>query len=253
MEKAETNGSYSIGVVGAILGGLIGTLPWILCYVYANMMYSILSVFIPICAFKGFELFKGRVDKKLPIIIGIISFAAITLATLVIIPHLLLIKEYGQTSMELFNALYKFSEFKSGIMHDYIFSLLFTALGAGSIIMNIKRSIDSGDEKVTFTNPLVAPSNEEIDAVKEVFKKKQAMSKEHAIDKVQIMDEIKENDRTFNFLLARGIIVRKKGQYYYSEENEQHPNKRALKIFAITFGVTILVIALIAVLVAILV
>ncbi len=253
MEKAERNNSYVIAIVGAVVGGLIGTLPWILCYVYANMMYSILSVFIPICAFKGFQLLKGRIDKKLPIIIGVISFLAITLATLVIIPHLLLIKEYGQTSMELFNALYKFSEFKSGIMHDYIFSLLFTALGAGSIIVNIKRSIDSGDEKVTFTNPLVAPSNEEIDAVKEIFKKKHAMSKDSMISKAEVMDAIKGNDRTFNFLLARGIIVRKKGQCYYSEENEQHPSKRALKIFAITFGVTILVIILIAVLVAVLV
>ncbi len=253
MEKAEQNGNYAVAVLGAVVGGIIGTLPWVLCYVYADMMYSILSVLIPICAFKGFQICKGKVDRKLLIILGLISFAMITLATLVVIPHLLLIQQYGKTSVEMFNALYGMSQFKEAIVHDYIFSLLFTILGAGSIIANMKKSMDNGDEKITWTNSVNAPHEDEINEVKSVFKSKQAMSKEHTISKAELMSELKDRDDVLKFLMARGIVVRKKDQYYYREEVEANPGKRMLKIFAITFGITILVVALIVILIAALV
>ncbi len=248
MEQIEKpTGNYAVAVLGAVVGGIIGTLPWILGYVYANMMYSFLTVCIPIAAYKGFEICKGKVDKKLPIILGVISFVMITLATLVIIPNLLILKEYGQISFEMFKALFEFAEFKSAIIQDYIYSLLFTAAGAGYIVMNIKKSIDAGDDKVSFTAPIVTPNDDEIDAVKEVFKKRQAMSKDHTLSKDDVKNELKGKESTLNFLLARGIIVRRKGEYYYSEENEQHPGKRAVKIFAITFVSMIVLVGLLVI------
>ena len=89
----EENKSYFKGILGALIGGLIATIPWILCYVYVNMMFSILAIFIGIASLKGYQLMKGKVDKKLPYIIGGISFISITIATLIIIPSLLLLKE----------------------------------------------------------------------------------------------------------------------------------------------------------------
>ena len=249
-EIKKPNRNMALGIVGAFIGGLVGTLPWIICYVYANMMYSILAVFIPICAFKGYEIFKGSINKIVPIIIGVVSLVAISLATLIIIPNLLVLKEYGKMSFEMVKLLYQFEEFKSAIIHDYIFSLLFTVLGAGGIIMNIKRSIDAGDEKVSFSNPFYGPSNEDIDSVKEVFKTKQAMSKDHTITKEELMSEIAGKENVLNFLIARGIVVRKKNTYYFNEENERNPIKRALKITGITFGIVILVIFIIAIIFA---
>lgn len=149
MEKEKkTSGSYVTGTIGAIIGGVIATLPWILCYVYANMMWSILAVFIAMGAFKGYELMKGKIDKKVPVLIVIVSVIAITVATLVIIPNLLLVKEYGKTSLEMFGKLYEFDEFRKAILGDYAFSLLFTFLGISGVIGNLKRSIAAGDEKI---------------------------------------------------------------------------------------------------------
>ena len=85
--------NYFNGILGAFIGGLIATLPWILAYVYGNMIIAALAVIIAIGALKGYQLLNGKVDKKLPIIIAIVSLLCVTISTLVIIPLLLLLKE----------------------------------------------------------------------------------------------------------------------------------------------------------------
>ena len=49
---------YFKGILGALLGGIVASIPWILVYVYANMIYSILAVIIAMGALKGYQLFQ---------------------------------------------------------------------------------------------------------------------------------------------------------------------------------------------------
>lgn len=240
MEKKEN--SYLLPIVGAFIGGLIATFPWILCYVYANMMYSLLTIIVAMGAFKGYQIMKGKISKKVPILIAIISFICISLATLVIIPHLLLIKETGSTSMEAFNLLYSFPEFKSGIMHDYIFTILFTILGVSGVVTNIKNQIDSGSAEISLSGNVLVPSGEELDEIKNFFKGRGAINKHTTVDKNTIEEVFKDKKETLIYLISRNIIVKKRGGYYYSIENESDPNKHAYKSFFIAFGITILVI-----------
>ena len=44
--EAKKQGSYVTGIIGAILGGTIATIPWVLAYVYGNVMLSLLAVII---------------------------------------------------------------------------------------------------------------------------------------------------------------------------------------------------------------
>lgn len=253
MEAKENNlKGYILGTLGSMVGGMIATLPWILCYVYANMMYSILAIFIAIGAFKGYELCKGKIDKKVPIIIAVVSLVAITIATLVIIPHLLILKEYGSTNMEAFKLLYSFDEFKTAIIQDYIYSLLFTVLGTSGIIGSIKRSIESGDAKVQFNKPLYSPTDEEIQEIKAVFEKVGAFDKEHTINKDDLMSKVKGKENVLKFLQARGIVRRNKDNYFYDLDVEENPNKRVLKITFITFGAVFGIIFLLFILVSML-
>lgn len=137
--------NYFTGIIGAFLGGLVFTIPWILLYVYANMIYSLLAVLVAIGSLLGYQLFKGKVDKKLPIIITVISLLAITIATLVIIPILLLLKENIIATIPNIKLLYSESSFLSAIMRDYAISIVFTILGISGVIASIKKQINDGE------------------------------------------------------------------------------------------------------------
>jgi len=140
MEKGK---NYVSGIIGALIGGLIASLPWIICYVYLEMLWSLLALPIAWGALKGYQLFKGKEDEKLPIIISIISIVVISVVTLVIIPLLLLAQEGLTVSFEMFQLLYEFNDFKSAIIKDYIFSLLFTILGISGIIKQLKQNVSA--------------------------------------------------------------------------------------------------------------
>ena len=77
---------YVIGTIGALLGAFLGSIPWILAYVFGDVIYALLSIVIVIGAFYGYKITKAKIDKKLPVILSIVSFIAITVTMLIIIP-----------------------------------------------------------------------------------------------------------------------------------------------------------------------
>ena len=76
MEEKKEKG-YLMGILGATIGGFIASLPWILVYVYGNMIFSLLALPIALGAWKGYQLLKGKQDGKLPYIVAIISLIVI--------------------------------------------------------------------------------------------------------------------------------------------------------------------------------
>ena len=52
------------GIIGALVGAIIFSLPWILIYVYANYMLSILAAIIGFGSLTFYKLFGGKVNKK---------------------------------------------------------------------------------------------------------------------------------------------------------------------------------------------
>jgi len=235
----EKQKGYLLGIVGALIGGLIGTIPWIILYVYANMIYSLLAFIVAMAALKGYELFKGKIDKKLPYIIGTISIICITIATLVIIPNLLLVKEIGTTSLANFKLLYADSEFAGAIIGDYIMSLLFTILGISGVFASIKKQVNNGSQKIDLNYNENAVSDEDRTQIKEIFVKYNALDKHNAISKETLLRENEDLEEKINYLVSIGIIKIYKKDYYYNEKNE---NKKVSKtkswvIIAIVFAV----------------
>ena len=133
--------NYVLGIIGAIIGGLVGCIPWIIAYVYMNMIFSLLAIIVAFGALYGYKIFKGKEDKKLPIIILVVSLLSITISTLVIIPLLLLANEGIDPSLENLKIIYSVSEFTSALMKDYIISIIFTLLGIGGTIASIRNKI----------------------------------------------------------------------------------------------------------------
>lgn len=251
-EKSKTkefNGSYFVGFLGAVLGGLIATIPWILMYVYGNMMLSALSIVIAAGEFYGYKLFKGKVTKKLPITIMVLAVLIVVLTTLVIIPVFLLMSEGININLNSIKFLYQSEEFTQAIIKDTIIAVIFTLLGASVITANIRRQLKNGNiEDIDLTNSKEAEElkNKAIEKIKPIFKRFNAMEKEHGILKDELNAEVSEDEElktALNTLKAYKIVKKSGGRFYYLEESENKQlkakNKNVSKIVTVVIAVVL--------------
>lgn len=146
LEKSQKEGNYLLGILGALLGGLIASIPWIIMYVYLEILWSFMALIIGYGAFLGYKKFKGKMDIKVPYIIGIVSILVVIFVTLYVIPCLLIVKEGITPTSEVIAFLYRDTEFKSAIIKDLLFALLFTVLGVSGIFKTLKAQAQNGEE-----------------------------------------------------------------------------------------------------------
>ena len=124
-KETSSKGSYLTGILGAIVGGAIATIPWVLVYIYGGMMFSILAALIAAGELYGYKIAKGKITKKLPIILMVIALIIVTVTTLVIIPTLLIAKEGIAVNLTNISRLYENGEFATAMMKDFIISVIF--------------------------------------------------------------------------------------------------------------------------------
>lgn len=256
MEEKVKN-RYVIGSIGALIGAVIGSIPWILSYVFANMIYAILSVVIVVCAFYGYKLTKAKMDKKLPVILSIVSFIAITVTMLVAIPLIYMAKEGVTISFETFRTIYQIEEVSSVILTDYVISLIFCTLVIGCIIYNLNKQIKHGVKVIRIITKSVENemfSNEDIEKAREVFERNDALSKKNPIAKELIVEDLQrefgqnKGSRIFEYLRIENIIKKKSNKYYFSEKAQNSPYYRYeftnVKIFIIVLIIAVAIAAL---------
>ena len=227
--KQKENG-HLLGIIGAIIGAIVGAIPWVLVYVYGNMMLSFLAIIIAAGGFYGYKLFKGKMDKSLPIILMIISIIVVSVATLLVIPLILIHNEGMQVSVDALKYIYSYGDFQSAIIRDFIVSIIFTVLGSSVITSNVKRQIQNGNGNIDLENSeqRKKQAEEAINLLKPIFKKYEAVSKEKTIMREEVVAEIDDSvkaNQYFNYLKSVGVIKKSKGQFYYSEENEEKKKK----------------------------
>ncbi len=227
---------YVLPILGALVGGIVATLPWILAYVYLNMMFSILAMFVAMGALFGYQLCKGEVNKRLPLKIVIVSLLSITIATLVIIPSLLLIREGATVSINNFKYLYSDSDFLVGILKNYVISIIFTFLGISGVIGSIKNQV-ANDSKNIKIDLKTADNKKEKMLIKNILVEHGAKDSNNVY---VFNDNDKINENTLNFLLANGEVVKVNDGYYYDDKKESADKKQLKKtiiIFSIIFVV----------------
>lgn len=229
-EKVKNN--YTIGIIGSLIGALVGSIPWVLMYIFANMMYAILAIVIVLCSYYGYKITKAKIDKKFPVIISISSFIAITITMFIIIPICMMVQNGVKISVETFQFLYSNNEFFNAISTDYLISLLFSLVVISGIIINlnkqIKAGVDSENIKLIYNEvENNSYSKEDIEIVKEAFEKNEAMDKKHTITKELIIEELvrkfdeKKARGIFNYLKVQNIVKKKSGRYYFSEKAQK--------------------------------
>ncbi len=90
--------------------------------------------------------FKGKMDKKVPIIIIILAILIVTIVTLLVIPAMLIAKENLTVNINSLKNVYAYNQFSSAIIRDYIISVIFTILGASVITGKIRKDILNNQE-----------------------------------------------------------------------------------------------------------
>lgn len=217
---------YLFGIIGGLLGGLLASIPWILMYIYGNMMFSALAIFIGMGSFYGYKWLKGTMNEKLPLIVTILSIVSVSVATLIIIPLLLLEKNGIEASFENLEWLYQNSEFVSAMLRDYIISVVFTFLGIHGVTTQLRKGKEPKFNLNTSQNDTIIP-------IKALFEKYDAMKKENAVSKDTILNEIEDSNiqNAFRTLCYQKIIRKNKKNYYFDEACERSVFRRFLLIY----------------------
>ncbi len=250
---SKPKGSYITGIIGAVIGGSIATILWVLVYVELNYILSVLAMLIAFCSLKGYEICKGKMSKGVKPIITIISLVLVVIATLIVIPTLLANKNHSTIEL-----LYSSTEFTNAIFRDLAISILFAVLGITASYPYInKKLIDHGIQvidpeilakqeeikKIELNNKLKPQTKDEIKLIKSAFEKYNAFSKETATSKSNIISEMNDpkSEKIFKKFKSQNIILKNGNNYYYNTNNEFNLLKINIKsVFIITFIIIII-------------
>ncbi len=77
VEENQQNGSYLIGLVGALLGALVGAIPAVAALVLTDTLYAILFALVPLASMYGYRLLKGKNNKISIVIVILCSLLAV--------------------------------------------------------------------------------------------------------------------------------------------------------------------------------
>lgn len=221
--------NYFLGIIGAIIGGLILAIPLAITYMQTTWIaLLILTVLIPFFEFYGYKLFRGKIDKKLSIILSTITIVIVLIMALLVFPIILLTKSNLAISMETINNIFKSSRIQFSIVQDGLISLVFAMLGVYIISCITNRKILLNVSKIN----LFSSDNKEkqefkekaVNILKPVFEKYSATEKEKTITKEEILVDVKDEKATeyFKYLKKLKIIKKYKGKYFFNLDNEKN-------------------------------
>ena len=137
MEPEKNN--YALGLLGAILGVILGSVVWIILY-QMDIIAGLAGFAISICAVKGYFLLGGKLSKVgfaiiiITIILGVL-FAECAGLTIYWMRHF----DCGVSDAinSIIDAL-AYSEFASAIGKDLMFGYLFTAIASVGYLKKLK-------------------------------------------------------------------------------------------------------------------
>ena len=134
----ENKGNIVSGIFGALIGGLIAAITWIYSYVFLNLLSSLAYILIAMGAYAGYKKLNGPVNKGTVWIIGIITLIIVTVANFVIIPLIYLARDGFALNLTYYKWFFSSDELMTGMIKDYVISIIFAFIGVQSIMRNIR-------------------------------------------------------------------------------------------------------------------
>ena len=87
-QENKENGSYLTGTLGAILGGLVGSILPLVMLIATDTLYALLFALVPLAAMFGYRKFKGKNDKVSIVIVVLVSLLFVAVIDFVYLAYL---------------------------------------------------------------------------------------------------------------------------------------------------------------------
>lgn len=129
--------NYFLGTIGALIGGLFCTIPFVLVQVYLNKSIEWLAFFVGIGSFKAYSIFKGKIGRLTRWIVGIATLASIVIAQVGLV-ILDLVKLKVPLSIDYFDMLMKNKIFMGSLKGKLLAGLIMAALGYLSLFLQLR-------------------------------------------------------------------------------------------------------------------
>ena len=146
--KQEAEGSYGMGLLGALLGSAIGAIVWAFVLL-AGYVASLVGLLIGFLAEKGYTLLKGKQGKGkiailiIAIILGVVlgTFAADAITLVQMINNQELDIAYGDIPAMILLVFSNDAQYRSGTLGNILIGLLFAGLGVFALLRKTGKEV----------------------------------------------------------------------------------------------------------------
>ena len=146
--KLEAEGSYGMGLLGALLGSAIGAIVWAFVLL-AGYVASLVGLLIGFLAEKGYTLLKGKQGKGkiailiIAIILGVVlgTFAADAITLVQMINNQELNIAYGDIPAMILLVFSNDAQYRSGTLGNILIGLLFAGLGVFALLRKTGKEV----------------------------------------------------------------------------------------------------------------
>lgn len=155
--RSMQQGNYFTGILGALAGGLVGALPSLLTIWFASRVFALLFALIPICAYQGYKLCRGRLNRVATVVTILSSILQVFVLEQLLF-YISVVDYYGIwpsifSSMILYFRLYT----PGDMIASMATQLVFVALGIWISWRMITQTGGTALQSVQYINATVAP------------------------------------------------------------------------------------------------
>jgi len=248
-KKKTRKGSYITGTIGALFGGVVILIPWIIRYLFARrnfpttLLSMLCTILLPFGTFLGYKIFRGKIRKPCLKINALVSIVLIILFTLILCPIALIIEAEYPVNFENWISLFSDlrADARSLIVEDAIAGISLTIIGIIFSSRNIKKQIDKSlteQEKRDLVERPKQQLREKAEILKKACVTLNCMNKENAKKKKIIVRELKNTyslkrrkaKQYFSVCKIAKFLKRYRDKYYYDENDQENKIENASKI-----------------------
>jgi hypothetical protein len=155
VQKNVEQGSVGLGIVGAVIGAIVGAIPTVLIIAFAEYIIAFLCALIPLGAYFGYKLFRGKMGAQALVVVIIVSIIMAPITQYMTVLVGLLSEGYDMISP--FEYLDILINYPGDVLPSLLQTLLFIGLGFAIVFGIVKKTNSTTLNQVTYSEATLSP------------------------------------------------------------------------------------------------